>query len=254
MPERGVGEIDAGGQLQHHGQLPGAQPRGAGRPQAAWKWPQTRPVRRDRARPARRYPAAAGLAGARSARRPGGGAARAARAQGADGQGGRRPDRGPGGACGSCRAASTGPSWPEGGLAPALKALARRSAVLVELEVDARSGCSSRSRWRPTRRLRGARQHGQARPCVGGPGRGGGRDGLLRLSVRDDGVGGATPGEAPGSSASPTGSRRWVGPSRSTVPPGRAPPPDRPADRRVVGAWQDAPARENSQAGPASSS
>jgi CHASE3 domain sensor protein len=65
----------AGTQLQHHGKLPGAQPRGARGLAGADRGRRRPGTAADRARPARRHPAAAGVAGAGPARRRGGGAA-----------------------------------------------------------------------------------------------------------------------------------------------------------------------------------
>ena len=86
----------------------------------------------------------------------------------------------------------------EGGLAPALKALARRSAAPVELEVDVEARLPERvevaSYFVVSEALANAAKHARASVAhvnvetVGG---------LLHVSIRDDGVGGADP--APGS-------------------------------------------------------
>ena len=87
----------------------------------------------------------------------------------------------------------------EGGLAPALKALARRSAIPVELEVDVQARLPEpvevAAYYVVSEALANAAKHAHASVAqveaeV--------RDGLLRLSVCDDGGGGATPGGGSG--------------------------------------------------------
>ena len=81
----------------------------------------------------------------------------------------------------------------QGGLGPALKTLARRSADARSGSMCARrAGCRSRSRWRPTtssrRRCANAAKHAQASAVhvdVEAA------DGVLRVSVGDDGSGGS---------------------------------------------------------------
>jgi signal transduction histidine kinase len=87
----------------------------------------------------------------------------------------------------------------EGGLKPALKALARRSPVPVELDVRTDRRLPERvevaAYYCVSEALTNAAKHGQAsvvhikvEPT----------DGLVRLSIRDDGVGGADPGRGSG--------------------------------------------------------
>jgi signal transduction histidine kinase len=87
----------------------------------------------------------------------------------------------------------------EGGLGPALKALARRSAVPVELEVDVQGRLPERvevaAYYVVSEALANAAKHAQASVAEV---EAQARDGLLHLSVRDDGVGGATPGGGSG--------------------------------------------------------
>jgi signal transduction histidine kinase len=87
----------------------------------------------------------------------------------------------------------------EGGLAPALKALARRSAVPVELEVEVPARLAEpvevAAYYVVSEALANTAKHAHAsvihvRVQAG--------DDRLRLSVRDDGVGGATPGRGSG--------------------------------------------------------
>ena len=118
--------------------------------------------------------------------------------------------------CGRSRAASTRRSCPSGGLGPALKTLARRSACRSTWTFTAWRGCPSRSRWRRTtsvsEALANAAKHahasavevsiGAARRCPA-------------ASVRDDGAGGADPAEARVWSGSRTASRRSA--ARSSV-------------------------------------
>jgi signal transduction histidine kinase len=87
----------------------------------------------------------------------------------------------------------------EGGLGPALKALARRSAVPVELEVDVQGRLPERvevaAYYVVSEALANAAKHAHASVAEV---EAQARDGLLHLSVRDDGVGGATPGGGSG--------------------------------------------------------
>ena len=78
--------------------------------------------------------------------------------------------------CARSPAASTRPSWPKGGLDAALKALARRSPVPVDLQVRAGRAAARAGRGqRLLRRRRGADQRGQARARLGRHRRGRGR-------------------------------------------------------------------------------
>ena len=87
----------------------------------------------------------------------------------------------------------------EGGLAPALKALARRSAIPVELEVDVQARLPEpvevAAYYVISEALANAAKHAHASVAQV---EAEARDGLLRLSVCDDGVGGATPGGGSG--------------------------------------------------------
>jgi signal transduction histidine kinase len=87
----------------------------------------------------------------------------------------------------------------EGGLAPALKALARRSAVPVELEVDVQARLPEpvevAAYYVVSEALANAVKHAHASVAQV---EARARDGLLHLSVRDDGVGGAAPGGGSG--------------------------------------------------------
>ena len=87
----------------------------------------------------------------------------------------------------------------EGGLAPALKALARRSAIPVELEVDTPARLPEpvevAAYYVISEALANAAKHAQASVAQV---EALARDGLLHLSVRDDGVGGAEPGAGSG--------------------------------------------------------
>jgi signal transduction histidine kinase len=82
----------------------------------------------------------------------------------------------------------------EGGLPPALKALARRSAVPVELEVDVQGRLpepvEAAAYYVVSEALANAAKHAHASVAQV---QAQAREGRLRLSVRDDGVGGATP-------------------------------------------------------------
>jgi signal transduction histidine kinase len=87
----------------------------------------------------------------------------------------------------------------EGGLAPALKALARRSAIPVELAVDTPARLPEpvevAAYYVISEALANAAKHAQASVAQVEVRA---RDGLLHLSVRDDGVGGAEPGAGSG--------------------------------------------------------
>jgi len=87
----------------------------------------------------------------------------------------------------------------EGGLAPALRALARRSAVPVELEVDVQARLPEpvevAAYYVVSEALANAAKHAHASVAQV---EAQARDGLLHLSVRDDGVGGAAPGGGSG--------------------------------------------------------
>jgi signal transduction histidine kinase len=87
----------------------------------------------------------------------------------------------------------------EGGLAPALKALARRSAIPVELEVDVRSRLPEpvevAAYYVVSEALANAAKHAHASVAQV---EARARDDLLQLSVSDDGVGGAEPGGGSG--------------------------------------------------------
>jgi signal transduction histidine kinase len=87
----------------------------------------------------------------------------------------------------------------EGGLGPALKALARRSAVPVELDVDVGARLPEpvevAAYYVVSEALANAAKHAHATVAQVDAEA---RDGLLHLSVRDDGVGGAVPGEGSG--------------------------------------------------------
>jgi signal transduction histidine kinase len=87
----------------------------------------------------------------------------------------------------------------QGGLGPALKGLARRSAVPVELEIDIPTRLPEPAEvaayYVVSEALANAAKHAQAslaHVAVHAP------DGTLRLSVHDDGIGGATPGAGSG--------------------------------------------------------
>ena len=86
----------------------------------------------------------------------------------------------------------------EGGLGPALKALARRSAVPVELEVDVQrlpEQVEVAAYYVVSEALANTAKHAHASVAQV---EAQARDGLLHLSVRDDGVGGAVPGGGSG--------------------------------------------------------
>jgi signal transduction histidine kinase len=87
----------------------------------------------------------------------------------------------------------------EGGLGPALKALARRSAVPVELHVDAAArlpeAVEVAAYYVVSEALANAAKHARASVALV---EARARDGLLHLSIRDDGVGGAALGGGSG--------------------------------------------------------
>jgi signal transduction histidine kinase len=87
----------------------------------------------------------------------------------------------------------------EGGLAPALKALARRSAIPVELDVQCErrlmDGVEVAAYYTVSEALTNAAKHSDASRVVITVRD---ADGTLRLSIRDDGAGGADPGRGSG--------------------------------------------------------
>jgi signal transduction histidine kinase len=87
----------------------------------------------------------------------------------------------------------------EGGLGPALRTLARRSAVPVELDVDVQGRLPEpvevAAYYVVSEALANAAKHAHASAAQV---EAQARDGLLHLSVRDDGVGGAAPGGGSG--------------------------------------------------------
>jgi signal transduction histidine kinase len=87
----------------------------------------------------------------------------------------------------------------EGGLPPALKTLARRSVVPVELDVDVPARLPEQVEVAAycvvSQALTNAAKHAQASIAYVDVQA---RDGRLHLSVRDDGVGGAAPGSGSG--------------------------------------------------------
>jgi len=87
----------------------------------------------------------------------------------------------------------------EGGLGPALKSLARRSVVPVELDVDVQTRLPEQvevaAYYVVSEALANAAKHARASVAhidIQAD------DGMLHLSVRDDGVGGAAPGRGSG--------------------------------------------------------
>jgi signal transduction histidine kinase len=87
----------------------------------------------------------------------------------------------------------------KGGLAPALKTLARRSAIPVELEIDADARLpepiEAAAYYVVSEALTNAAKHAQASAVqvqVAND------DGVVQISIRDDGVGGAAPGQGSG--------------------------------------------------------
>jgi len=87
----------------------------------------------------------------------------------------------------------------EGGLGPALRALARRSVVPVELDVDVQPRLPEpvevAAYYVVSEALANAAKHARASVAHVGARA---RDGSLHLSIRDDGVGGAAPGQGSG--------------------------------------------------------
>jgi signal transduction histidine kinase len=87
----------------------------------------------------------------------------------------------------------------EGGLGPALKSLARRSAVPVELDLELPTRLPEpvevAAYYVVSEALANAAKHARAQVVAVAVSA---RHGTLRLSVRDDGVGGATPGAGSG--------------------------------------------------------
>ena len=123
----------------------------------------------------------------------------------------------------------------EGGLAPALKALARRSAVPVELEVEVPARLAEpvevAAYYVVSEALANTAKHAHASGTTSGS----------RPTTTASGCRSVTTasvaqrrGGVPASSGSPTGSRPSGGPSRSTAPPGRAPDSRSISRSRVV--------------------
>jgi signal transduction histidine kinase len=87
----------------------------------------------------------------------------------------------------------------EGGLRPALRTLARRAAIPVELEVPALGRLPEpvevAAYYVVSEALTNATRHGRASVIRVAAGQ---RDGCLHLSIRDDGVGGADPADGSG--------------------------------------------------------
>ena len=109
----------------------------------------------------------------------------------------------------------------KGGLGPAIKTLARRSAVPVELDlnVDRRmpESVEVAAYYVVAEALTNAAKHAQASEVVVSAVAG---DDELHLTISDDGIGGAVAGGARGSSDSRTGSRHWQADLASPVHPG----------------------------------
>lgn len=86
-----------------------------------------------------------------------------------------------------------------GGLAPALKTLARRSAVPVQLSVQAErrlpEGVEAAAYYVVSEALTNAAKHAQASVVQVDLEA---KDAIVQLSIRDDGVGGADPGQGSG--------------------------------------------------------
>jgi hypothetical protein len=112
----------------------------------------------------------------------------------------------------------------EGGLGPALKALARRSAVPVELEVDVRvrlpEPVEVAAYYVVSEALANAAKHAHASVAQVTAQT---RDGLLHLTVGDDGVGGASLGDGSGLVGLADRVEALGGRSGSTALPGREP-------------------------------
>ena len=109
----------------------------------------------------------------------------------------------------------------EGGLGPALKALARRSAVPVELDVDAPARLPEpvevAAYYVVSEALANAAKHAHASVAQV---EAQARDGLLHLSVRDDGVGGAVPGGGSRQVGNPDRVEAHCGPIKQHSPAG----------------------------------
>ena len=113
----------------------------------------------------------------------------------------------------------------EGGLGPAVKALARRSAVPVELDLDLAGEVARAGRGGGVLRgLGGAGQRGQARPRRGRGVAAAAEGARCACPYTTTGSAVPRPGPGRGCSGSPTGSSRWAGRSRWTARRGRAPP------------------------------
>ena len=120
----------------------------------------------------------------------------------------RRTRRRAGRAARDCSAGSTRRSLPTAGSAPALKTLARRSPVRSSSTLESRGGCRSGSRWRPSTlspRPWRTWPSTPVRPSCRLPSPR--TTDVLRVSVRDDGLGGADPDRRFGP-ARPEGPRR----------------------------------------------
>ena len=134
----------------------------------------------------------------------------------------------------------------EAGLGPALQALARRSAVPVELDLDLRSPPGQQAEaaayYIASEALANAAKHAQA-SVIGL--RVQGDDSALTLSIRDDGIGGADPGRGTGI----TGLKDRVDALGGTIsvlsPPGHGTtlhvrlPAGRSAVARADGSWRE---------------
>jgi signal transduction histidine kinase len=113
----------------------------------------------------------------------------------------------------------------EGGLGPALRTLARRSSVpvVVNVGVERRlpEGIEVAAYYVVSEALTNTAKHAEASEVEVDVDT---RDGLLRLSIRDDGIGGPDPGRGPGSLASRTAWRRSAGRSWSRARREQGPP------------------------------
>ena len=113
----------------------------------------------------------------------------------------------------------------EAGLGPALEALARRSAVPVELDLNLGSPLDQQveaaAYYTVSEALANAAKHAQASVIDL---RVQGDDSALTLSIRDDGIGAPIPAAARASSASKTGSRPLAERSRSSARPAKERP------------------------------
>jgi signal transduction histidine kinase len=112
----------------------------------------------------------------------------------------------------------------EGGLEPALRALRRRSAVPVELDLYAERRAPEpievATYYAVSEGLTNAAKHAHASVVNVALDA---RDTTLRLVIRDDGIGGADPGQGPAWSGSATESKRSAARCRSPAPPATAP-------------------------------